>query len=69
MGDIPGAEIPHVYHTFVWTGDPYLLIPVFHHNMLDLITMSELLVELMSREGLIKRGSRAGEGRWRDGVE
>lgn len=53
VGDIPSSEIPHVYHTFVRTGDPYLLVRVFHHNILDLITMSELLVELMYREGLI----------------
>lgn len=54
VGDIPSAEIPQLYHTFVRTGDPYLLVRVFHHNMLDLITMSELLVELMCREGLIR---------------
>jgi len=62
VGDIPGSEIPHVYHSFVRTGDPYPMIPVFHHNMLDLITMSELLIELMRREGLIKMRSRAVEG-------
>jgi uncharacterized protein YprB with RNaseH-like and TPR domain len=60
VGDIPGAEIPHVYHSFVRSGDPYPLIPVFHHNVLDLITMSELLVELMEREGLVKRPRRRG---------
>ncbi|MCX5801483.1 MAG: ribonuclease H-like domain-containing protein [Candidatus Eisenbacteria bacterium] len=54
VGDIPSSEIPQLYHDFVRTGDPYLLIHVFHHNMLDLITMSELLVELMRREGLIR---------------
>jgi len=24
-------------------GDPYRLVPVFHHNLLDVITMSDLL--------------------------
>jgi uncharacterized protein YprB with RNaseH-like and TPR domain len=54
VGDIPSSEIPQLYHDFVRTGDPYLLVRVFHHNMLDLITMSELLVELMCLEGLIR---------------
>ncbi|UCF78526.1 MAG: ribonuclease H-like domain-containing protein [Candidatus Eiseniibacteriota bacterium] len=64
VGDIPGSEIPNVYHTYVRTGDPYLLVPVFHHNVLDLITMSELLAELMSMEGLVRRSRRASAG-WR----
>lgn len=54
VGDVPSSEIPQLYHSFVRTGDPYLMVRVFHHNMLDLITMSELLVELMRREGLIR---------------
>lgn len=54
VGDIPSSEIPQLYHDFVRTGDPYLLVRVFHHNMLDLITMSELLVELMCCEGLVR---------------
>ena len=29
--------------TAVRRGDPYRLIPVFHHNMLDVITMGEVL--------------------------
>jgi uncharacterized protein YprB with RNaseH-like and TPR domain len=55
VGDVPGSEIPRVYHDYVRTGDPYLLVRVFHHNVLDLITMSEILVELMTLDGLIKR--------------
>jgi len=55
VGDIPGCEIPRVYHDFVRSGDPYPLIPVFHHNILDLVTMSELLLEIMTLEGMLKR--------------
>ncbi len=55
VGDIPSCEVPRLYHDFVRTGDPYPLVRVFHHNMLDLITMSELLLELMKREGLIEQ--------------
>jgi hypothetical protein len=42
-GDVPGEEVPGLYHDFVRNGDPYRLIPVFHHNMLDVITMAEVL--------------------------
>ncbi len=46
-GDVPGEEIPGIYHRYVRTGDPYQLVPVFHHNVLDLVTMAELLVRLL----------------------
>ena len=42
-GDVPGEEVPGLYHDFVRRGDPYRLIPVFHHNLLDVITMAEIL--------------------------
>ena len=40
---MPGEEVPGLYHDFVRRGDPYRLIPVFHHNLLDVITMAEIL--------------------------
>jgi uncharacterized protein YprB with RNaseH-like and TPR domain len=43
VGDVPGEEIPGLYHDFVKNGDPYRLVPVFHHNLLDVITMSDIL--------------------------
>jgi uncharacterized protein YprB with RNaseH-like and TPR domain len=43
VGDVPGDEIPGLYHDFVKHGDPYSLVPVFHHNLLDVITMSDVL--------------------------
>jgi uncharacterized protein YprB with RNaseH-like and TPR domain len=42
-GDVPGEEVPGLYHDYVRRGDPYRLIPVFHHNLLDVITMGEIL--------------------------
>ena len=42
-GDVPSEDIPGLYHDFVRRGDAYRLIPVFHHNMLDVITMGEIL--------------------------
>ena len=50
VGDVDGAEIPELYHRYVKTGDPYPLAPVFHHNLLDLVTMGDLLVEILERE-------------------
>jgi uncharacterized protein YprB with RNaseH-like and TPR domain len=45
-GDIDGAEIPYAYHEYVKHGQPHRLIPVFHHNLLDLVAMAELLPKL-----------------------
>jgi uncharacterized protein YprB with RNaseH-like and TPR domain len=47
-GDVPSDEVPALYHDYVRRGDPYRLIPVFHHNMLDVITMVEILRALCS---------------------
>lgn len=47
-GDIPGEEIPQRYHDFVREQDARLIAPIFHHNRLDLITMIELLIALVS---------------------
>ncbi len=49
-GDVPGSDIPDLYHAFVRHGDPWPLVPVFHHNMLDVITMAELLAALCQPE-------------------
>ena len=45
-GDVPGEEVPGLYHDFVRHGDPYRLVPVFHHNLLDVVTMGEILSAL-----------------------
>ncbi|MFM7230889.1 MAG: ribonuclease H-like domain-containing protein [bacterium] len=42
-GDVPGSEIPGLYHAFVKDADPWPLVPVFHHNLLDVLTMADLL--------------------------
>ena len=49
-GDIDGAEIPYAYHEYVKHGQPHRLIPVFHHNLLDLVAMAELLPHLFEPE-------------------
>lgn len=46
-GDVPGEEVPGIYHGFVRDGGADRLVPVFHHNLLDVITMDELLRRLI----------------------
>lgn len=73
-GDIPGDQIPQRYHDFVREQDARLIAPIFHHNRLDLITMTELLAALLGSEerrqyfspgaaGAMASASRAGSGR------
>src|SRR6266705_3426790 len=45
-GDVSGAEIPGLYHDFVKRGQPHRLLPVFHHNLLDVVAMAELIPPL-----------------------
>jgi uncharacterized protein YprB with RNaseH-like and TPR domain len=49
-GDIPGEEIPDVYHRFVRTGDSADVVSVFHHNALDLITLADIALALAAPE-------------------
>ena len=46
-GDVPSAEVPGLYHDFVKYGGAHRLIPVFHHNLLDVTTMDEILRALV----------------------
>jgi uncharacterized protein YprB with RNaseH-like and TPR domain len=48
IGDIPGSEIPDVYHDFVRSGDATCMAGVFHHNRLDLLTMLQLVTVFLS---------------------
>jgi uncharacterized protein YprB with RNaseH-like and TPR domain len=45
-GDIPGAAIPAAYHAFVRTGDSRQLVQIIRHNVLDLVTLAELMARL-----------------------
>jgi len=44
--DIPGSQIPDAYHAFVRTGNAIEIAEILKHNMLDLITLAELMVKL-----------------------
>ena len=51
IGDVPGSEIPGVYHEYVRTHDAGGIAGVFHHNRLDLLTMLQLVTVFLSRSG------------------
>lgn len=47
-GDIPGAEIPAAYHDFVRTGHATQIRDILQHNLLDLVTLAELVTFLLA---------------------
>ncbi len=49
-GDIPGDEIPGVYHHFVRTGEVEDILSVFHHNALDIMTLADVALALAAPE-------------------
>jgi uncharacterized protein YprB with RNaseH-like and TPR domain len=49
-GDIPGRDIPRAYDDFVRTGDAWQINDILHHNALDLLTMSELVLRLLTSD-------------------
>jgi uncharacterized protein YprB with RNaseH-like and TPR domain len=48
-GDIPGEDIPDAYHAYVRTGDARQIVRVLKHNMLDLVTLADLMTRLPGR--------------------
>ncbi|HER43060.1 MAG TPA: hypothetical protein ENO08_01200 [Candidatus Eisenbacteria bacterium] len=49
VDDVPGCEIPGVYHEYVRTRDAGRIAGVFHHNRLDLLTMLQLVTVFLAR--------------------
>jgi uncharacterized protein YprB with RNaseH-like and TPR domain len=49
-GDVGGAEIPGLYHDYVKRGEAHRLLPVFHHNLLDVVAMVELTPPLFDHD-------------------
>ena len=45
-GDIPGSEIPDAYHAFVRTENAWQIVPILKHNMLDLVTLADLMTRM-----------------------
>jgi uncharacterized protein YprB with RNaseH-like and TPR domain len=42
-GDIPGSEIPEAYHAYVRTADAWQMVEALKHNMLDLVTLADIM--------------------------
>lgn len=40
QGDVPGALIPYVYFEYLRTGEMACLLPLFHHNAIDILTLA-----------------------------
>jgi hypothetical protein len=46
VGDVPGWEVPCIYHEFVHTRDARKIRGVLRHNLVDVLSMAELFVSL-----------------------
>ena len=40
QGDLPGALIPYVYFEYLHTKQAHRLVPIFHHNATDILTLA-----------------------------
>lgn len=49
VGDVPGCDVPDLFHHFIRTRNASPLKPVLEHNQLDLLTSTELLLRLSHR--------------------
>ncbi len=48
-GDIPGWQIPQAYHDYVRTANAWQMVDCLEHNMLDLVTLADLMTRLPAR--------------------
>lgn len=49
VGDVPGCDVPDLFHHFMRTGNAAPLRPVLEHNRRDLLASAELLASLCGR--------------------
>lgn len=54
QGDVPGELIPYVYFDYVRSRQAFRLVPVFHHNVVDIVSLACLT-------GLVPQAFRAPE--------
>jgi len=45
-GDVPGSDVPDLFHHFIRTGNAAPLRSVLEHNQLDLVSSTELLLRI-----------------------
>ena len=43
QADIPSSEVPEAYHEFVRTENAWQIVEVLNHNLLDLVTLADLM--------------------------
>ena len=74
-GDLPGELIPHVYFDYLRTREAQHLVPILHHNAIDILTLACLTAivpaafrstdsESLSRVGVRRGEELAGLARW-----
>lgn len=66
-GDLPGELIPYVYFEYLRSHEAQRLVPIFHHNAIDILTLACLtaIVPAAFRNKEAKRGEDlAGIARW-----
>jgi len=74
-GDLPGELIPYVYFEYLRSGEAERLVPIFHHNAMDILTLACLTAivpaafrstdsESLSRLGVRRGEDLAGIARW-----
>jgi uncharacterized protein len=67
QGDLPGELIPYVYFEYLRSGEALRLVPIFHHNAIDILTLGCLAAIVPSAfrssdpESLRALGLRRGE--------
>ncbi len=50
-GDLPGELIPYYYFDYLRTHDALKLVPIFHHNGMDIVTLACLTALVLSAAG------------------
>jgi hypothetical protein len=74
-GDLPGELIPYVYFEYLRSHEAQRLVPIFHHNAMDILTLACLTAivpvafrhtdaESLSRVGVRRGEDLAGIARW-----
>ena len=74
-GDLPGDLIPYVYFEYLRSREARRLVPIFHHNAMDILTLACLTAivpaafrdtdaESLARAGVRRGEEFAGIGRW-----
>jgi hypothetical protein len=66
-GDLPGEMIPYVYFEYLRSREAHRLMPIFHHNAIDILTLACLTAIVPAafrdtgHEALARLGVRRGE--------